>query len=448
MVMRKVLKFGTDGIRGHADEWPFLNDSLYVLGQALCRWVMQKNQSDQVSIMIGYDTRFSADRIKQALALGFSAQGKSTIIDVGVIPTPLLSWWMVQKSNIDMAIMISASHNPYYDNGIKIFGADGEKINEHDEQMILLYYEEIIKTMTLIPEQSHSASIAFSLEWKEAYFAWIKQHVEKNFWFDGTIVIDTAHGALSSVAADVLKQFVQRVVVMNAEPNGKNINEQAGALYPELLAQKVLEEKALLGFAFDGDGDRVMAVDEHGNIRDGDDMLYLLLSHPLFQSQRLVIGTIMSNVGFEQALQNRSIQLVRTPVGDKYIASALQKMGTLLGGEPSGHLIIKPYLTTGDGLFVAVKILETIVKKYASFDQSFVRFKQVHQVVKVSYKIPLEELSCYPMLQNLHQEISPGRMIVRYSGTEPVIRVTTEHADDFIANSINEQVVALLKNAF
>ncbi len=447
MVMRKILKFGTDGIRGHADEWPFLDDSLDALGQALYRWMMQKSRSEQISIMIGYDTRLSADRIKHAIARGLSMQGQISIVDLGVIPTPLLSWWMVRQPQVDAAIMISASHNPYYDNGIKIFGSNGDKINEHDEQMILSYYEEVRKKSVYLV-QDYSFSLRQFFDWKAAYIEWILQQIEKDFWVDATIVIDTAHGALSSVAVDVLQRFVKKVVVMNAEPNGTNINEQAGALHPELLAQKVLEEKALLGFAFDGDGDRVITVDEKGSIRDGDDMLYLLLSHPLFQSQRLVIGTIMSNVGFEQALQQRSIQLVRTPVGDKYIACALQKMGTLLGGEPSGHLIIKPYLTTGDGLFVAIKILETIVKKYASFDQSFVRFKQVHQVVKVSYKIPLEELSCYQMLQDLHQEISPGRMIVRYSGTEPVIRVTTEHVDDLIAYRINEQAVALLKNSF
>ncbi|MBL4587824.1 hypothetical protein JKY79_00610 [Candidatus Babeliales bacterium] len=355
----------------------------------------------------------------------------------------------LKKKKTTIAIMISASHNSYFDNGIKVFDVATGKINEHDEHQITELYNATYSCLDdVIFKRSYRHTFPLCNDWKDFYKKWIQKIIPYNTLCESKIVIDAANGAMSEMAVDVFRLFVSDVVVINAKPNGKNINAGCGAMYPEKLAEIVIKEKALLGFAFDGDGDRVIAVDYHGHIRDGDEMLYLLLQHPDFYNQKIIVGTIMSNVGFEQALQSEGKQLVRTPVGDKHVAHAMKKHASLIGGEASGHIILKPYISTGDGLFVAIKVFETIINKYANFDDSFTRFIQINKSLPISSRIPIEELNCYQELQALHQEITPGRMIVRYSGTEEIIRITTEHEDEAIAEAINKQIVSLLANAY
>lgn len=447
--MDKKITFGTDGIRGHADRWPFTDDSLYVLGFSLFEWIVRKyGYDDDLSIMIGYDTRESAERIKKALMHGLLHVDNVIIHDVGIIPTPVLLWW-AQKKNATVAIMISASHNPYFDNGIKVFDVATGKINQQDEDCITELYNRTYSSVDFITfKQSNIPVLSLNNDWKNCYKKWIQDVFPKNLFCEAKIVIDAANGAMSDIAVDIFKLFVSELVVLNAKPDGKNINVESGALYPERLARTVVEEKAILGFAFDGDGDRVISVDSYGQVRDGDDMLHLLLQHPDYCNQKTVVGTIMSNSGFEQALKLKEIKLIRTAVGDKHVTSAMREHASMIGGEASGHIILKPHTTTGDGLFVAMKVFETIFHKHACFSNSFARSVQIHSSLPITERVPFEDLYCYQELQNLYQKITPGRMIVRYSGTENLVRITTEHENEFIAETINKQAVTLLKNAY
>jgi phosphoglucosamine mutase len=441
--MKKRIVFGTDGIRGNADQWPFLNQTIYALGRAFARWAMQKNNTDTLKVMIGSDTRASVERIKQMLFLGIERESPvAQLIDCHVIPTPALALIAKKKPDVHGSIMISASHNPFYDNGIKMFNNQGEKIAQSDEEQIAVFFSMIAEEEPLL----HELRIK-NYAWHNEYLSWLKTECLSAFVYPKKVVIDCAHGATVALAEAAFKPFVGELIVINAAPTGKNINENAGALCLDSLVCKVLEEEASIGFAFDGDGDRVIAVDSHGVVRDGDDILALLLLHPDYNKELSVVGTVMSNSGFESWLQKHNKKLFRTPVGDKYVAAAMIKDGLLLGGEPSGHIIVSNHTKTGDGILVALKVLETMVLAGAAFESSFDRFVQVHEALSVSQKIPLEELSCYSSLELIHKSIHPGRIIIRYSGTEPVLRVMVEHAHQEEAHKLSKEVVQLLQKA-
>lgn len=440
--MQKQLSFGTDGIRGDARTWPFVDEALIKLGRAIRLWLCEKHGTEFPSIMIASDTRYSADRIKADLLQGFALGSQQQIRDLGVLPTPALFTLAHHDLSCHAAIMISASHNPCHDNGIKICDARTGKIDAADEQRIVEIFHQIkdLETAPLI-----SGIVG---QWADAHVAYqsmITRMLVPRMAAGKKVVLDVAHGATVSTARALFEAAGAEVILLNAEPNGTNINEQCGAVHPEALAAAVLFHQADIGFAFDGDGDRVIAVDHHGIERDGDAMMYLLLQHPAWRDQAGIAGTIMTNGGFEAALQAQGRRLIRTSVGDKHVAAALEQEELLIGGEPSGHLILRNHSLTGDGVLAALKVLETIVLSGASFSEGFKPYAQVSLKLRVANKIPLDSFACAEQIQKTEQQLLTGRLVVRYSGTEPVLRVMVEHADEHVARRHATELVTALQ---
>lgn len=430
--MDRHIKFGTDGIRGNADTFPFTNDALVALGKSFSVWASKRYATSQPRFLIGCDTRISCPRIKQALIQGITAQN-GLVTDAGIIPTPAVGCLVGKKSGFSCGIIISASHNRYTDNGIKLFDPITGKLTDIDEQQIIeLFYNFFGGSMNDAPG-------TFPLTiWNEAiisYASIICSYFPKYFLQELTIVLDCAHGATFFVAPDIFTQLGATVIKLNDQPTGMNINDTCGSLHPEKLQKAVLMHNAHIGFAFDGDGDRVIAVNKDGIIKDGDDLLAILLEHPSFKENSGIVGTVMTNKGLENLLVSRNQKLIRAKVGDKYVAQELEKENYVLGGETSGHIIIKDFLVTGDGIFVALKVLESILSSGNIAMETFEKHAQVIINVPVACKKDLASNSIKPIIDQHEQLLSGGRVLVRYSGTENVLRIMTESLHPERANS-------------
>lgn len=422
--------FGTDGVRGLANVYPMSPDMILRLGQAI--GIYFGTRQNNARILIGKDTRRSGYMLEQALCSGICSVGVDAYF-LGPLPTPGIAY-LTRGMRASAGIVISASHNPFHDNGIKIFSADGYKLADEVEDEL----ERLVQDPSLAENVPTGADIGTARRIDDAigqYSVFLKEQFPKQLRLDGLrIVIDCANGAGYRVAPKVFEELGAEIFVIGDEPNGLNINEHCGALYPQSLREKVLLYKADLGIALDGDADRIVAVDEKGEIIDGDEML-AAVGVSLLKKGKLrnntVVSTVMSNMGLEVALGKHGGKLLRAKVGDRYVMETMRGGDHMLGGEQSGHLIFRDSSTTGDGILAGLKFLEIMIEdgvKASDLRQTMTRFPQIIKNVRVAEKIPLENLKGFQAaLKNAESNLSNnGRVLVRYSGTESMARIMVE----------------------
>ncbi|MCS7279018.1 MAG: phosphoglucosamine mutase [Thermodesulfobacteriaceae bacterium] len=440
--MKRKL-FGTDGIRGEANVFPMLPELALQVGRAI--GYLFKNHTFS-KVIIGKDTRLSGYVFEASLVAGLCSMGVSTWL-VGPLPTPAIAF-LTKDMRADAGIMISASHNPYYDNGIKIFDKEGFKLSDELEEKIeSLIFDENFQNI-----RQYKGDLGRAFRIKDAigrYAVHLKSSIPTYINFEGLkVVIDCANGAAYQVAPQTLEELGAEVISLGCSPNGLNINENCGALFPQRLREKVLESKAHLGIALDGDGDRIVMVDEKGALVDGDELLALFgveLKNRNQLFQNTVVGTVMSNLALENFLLQKNINFIRTPVGDRYVVSKLKEIGGILGGETSGHIIFLDKTTTGDGLLTALKVMALIKEKEKPLSELvhlFDKYPQIIKNVKVKYKKPVEEIEGLLEKMTLANKKlkGKGRIVVRPSGTEPKYRVMVEGEDETLIREIAEEL--------
>ncbi len=426
--------FGTDGIRGKARQYPLDGATMYALGEALAHRVGKSR------VLLGMDTRESGPEIARALSAGLAAGGAEAML-IGVIPTPGAAY-LCRTTDAAAAISISASHNPFADNGVKIFGHDGMKVPDAVEEQIEDELRALRREDVTVPE----TPLQENEELIEIYERFLISGVPPSALAGKKVVLDAGYGAAYRIAPEVFRRAGAEVVVIHDAPNGRNINEQSGALHPERLAQTVVEQQAHFGVAFDGDADRAIFADDAGKIRDGDEIIYLWAKHLKLP---LVVTTVMSNFGFEKQLKAEGIELLRAQVGDKYVLEQMLERNALLGGEQSGHIIDRTVHTTGDGIHTALvfgHILSEIGQPFSQL-HTFDPMPQLLLNERVAAKPPLDSLPRYQAAQKeaLAELAGRGRILVRYSGTENLVRVMVEGEDDAQIRRIAERLREVLK---
>ncbi len=433
--MKKL--FGTDGMRGEAGKFPLDAATVEIVGASLANHLQEK-LSRAPLIVIGRDTRQSGPWLEQALARGVTQAG-ADLRSGGVITTPGVAY-LARVLSADAGVVISASHNPYQDNGLKIFAAQGSKLDEATERLI----EKDIFSQTQnqratgadgsnsLPASGNSVE-AESLQ--SRYLDFLSDEIGRGLSLAGIkLVVDCANGAASALAPALLKRLGANVIAINNTPDGRNINLNCGSLHTEQLQSDVVKQHADLGVAFDGDADRSLFVDAQGQLVNGDGTLWLLANYLNARgelNQQTVVATVMSNVGLELALKSRGISLFRTDVGDKYVLEELMRSGATLGGEQSGHIILPKLSLAGDGLITTLCVLRVITEEQKSLQQlaeGFQVFPQILINVEVAQKLPFAEvLSITEVSRDIENELgSRGRLLLRYSGTEPLARVMIE----------------------
>jgi len=427
--------FGTDGIRGKAGVYPLDPATMYAMGVALAHRV------NGAQVLLGMDTRESGPEIARALAAGLKAGGSQAVF-VGVIPTPGVAY-LCRTTDAAAAISISASHNPFEDNGVKIFGHDGMKVADAIEEEIEDELRALRREDVAIPKEP----VTENAELIEAYERFLISGVPPAGLKGKKVVLDTGHGAAFQIAPEVFRRAGAEVVVIHDAPNGRNINANAGAMHPEHLAQIVVEQQADYGVAFDGDADRAIFADDAGKIRDGDEIIYLWAK---YLRQPRVVTTVMSNFGFEKQLKADGIELLRANVGDKYVLELMLQHDALLGGEQSGHIIDRTVHTTGDGIHTALVFGHILGEMGVPFSQlhTFDPMPQLLLNEKVASKPPLESLAKYQAAhaKAMKELNGRGRILVRYSGTENLVRVMVEGEDEAQIRRIAEELRGVLKS--
>ena len=418
--------FGTDGIRGRVGDHPITADFFMKIGWAVGSVLAAKGKS---SVVIGKDTRVSGYIFESALEAGFLSAG----VDVGMLgpmPTPAVAY-LTRAYNASAGVVISASHNPFYDNGVKFFSAEGLKLSEADQREIEQKLEEPMQSV----DSSHLGKARRHEQPIGRYIEFCKSTFDRSVNLDGlNIVIDCANGATYHIAGSVFKELGANVSLINNTPDGFNINQNCGATDTQQLQQTVVEAKADLGIAFDGDGDRVMMVDESGELVDGDELVFVL-AHALHKENRLnnntVVGTKMTNLGMRHALRDLDINFIEADVGDRFVMEKMQENGAILGGEGSGHIICLNQTSSGDGIVAALQVMEVLAKSgtsLANLKQGMNKYPQVLINVKTEEKVDLEQ---HDVLKRTQLEVErqlgdEGRVLIRASGTESLIRVMVE----------------------
>jgi phosphoglucosamine mutase len=430
--------FGTDGIRATVGESPFTTTQLLTLAHAIARWACNTYGSSP-RILIAHDTRISCHFVKATLKAGLFLH-PITLIDAEVLPTPALCKIMQQDSSFDCGIMISASHNPYHDNGIKIITKHGIKLDAVDADIITRFFH----TPTTQTYHSFGTQIQEDALQKR-YQDLMLSYFPSNFLHNKKIILDCAHGATYAIASTLFQACGAQTIIINNTPNGTNINNHCGSVYPQQLQQAVKEHNADLGFAFDGDGDRVIAVNIKGEVCTGDDMLAFLLDHPAYKQQINVVGTVMTNYAFEQFLQTYNTRLLRVAVGDKAVSEKLIQENGLIGGEPSGHIILRDYLDTGDGIFTALRVAHTAMLTNNWTIKKYQEYPQILLNVRVAHRHNLKEDPYASIINKYQKQLQNGRLIVRYSGTEPVLRIMVESAQKAIAETLAHELSHVLQ---
>jgi phosphoglucosamine mutase len=445
--------FGTDGIRGKAHRYPLDQPTMFAMGEALAHRITGlqdagrgvRNRNPQTTthnlILLGMDTRESGPEIARALSAGIAAGGGKAIF-IGIIPTPGVAY-LCHASDAAAGISISASHNPFEDNGVKVFGHDGMKLPDAVENEIEAELLAIRRDHVDVP----AIELNENRELIEKYEAFLVDDVK----VPKRVVLDAGHGAAYRIAPEVFRRVGAEVTVIHDQPNGRNINEQSGSQHPERLSEVVVAEKADFGVAFDGDADRAIFVDDAGRVRDGDEIIYLWATREK-RAGRLrgncVVTTVMSNFGFEKQLRKDGIDLVRAPVGDKYVLEAMLERDAILGGEQSGHIIDRTLHTTGDGIHTALAFGELLAEDGRPFSKlkTFDPMPQVLLNQKVGSKPPLESLpELQKALRTATDELGgKGRILVRYSGTENVVRVMVEGENGAQTREIAERLRSVL----
>ena len=429
--MRKL--FGTDGIRGQANVYPISPDLVLRLGQAIGVFFKEKHNTPK--ILIGKDTRRSGYMLEQALAAGICSVGVEVHF-LGPLPTPGIAY-LTRGLRASAGIVLSASHNPFEDNGIKIFSANGYKLPDEAEEQL----EALIDSKTLDQHLPTGARIGRARRVDDAigqYAVYLKEQFPKHLTLDGLrVVIDCAHGAAYKVAPKVFSELGAELFLLGNKPDGTNINDNCGALHPQHLAEQVKLYKADIGLGLDGDADRLVVVDDRGEMIDGDEILAICgirMSRKGVLRKNVVVSTIMSNMGLDIALSHVGATTVRTKVGDRYVMEEMLRGDFNLGGEQSGHLIFRDSATTGDGMLAALHLLQIMIedgKKISELRRCMTRLPQVLKNVAVREKIPLEQL---PELSDIIAKMETklgktGRILFRYSGTESVARIMVEGQD-------------------
>ena len=449
--MRKL--FGTDGIRGLAGDFPLDAGTVFLIGQALGHQLAKKQK--QPRVVLGQDTRESSAWIADTVAAGMASRG-ATIESAGVVPTPAVAY-LARGRKLSAGIVVSASHNPWTDNGIKVFGGDGHKLPDALELEIEGEIFQLLERTKAAPDPPPSPAVTLpgSEELRRAYDDWLAGSIAKPSLAELRMVVDCANGAACSVAPPLFRALGLNAEFLYTLPDGQNINENCGALHPKVVAHAVLEKKAGLGITFDGDADRALFADAHGNVINGDAVL-LLIARDLKARGILpadtVVATTMSNMGLEAALQRSGIRMLRAPVGDKYVLEEMRKCGATLGGEQSGHILFADQTTTGDGLLTALRVLDVMArsgKPLAELVADLKVFPQVIKNVRVREKSPLEKI---PEIARAIQEAERmldgnGRVVVRYSGTEPLARVMVEAESEAEMRRHADAIAAAIQKA-
>ncbi len=422
--------FGTDGIRGKVNQGNITGEKFFKFGLASGNYFKNQKKTKQIAI-IAKDTRLSGYTLEPALVSGLVSGGMH-VFTLGPLPTNGLA--MLTKSmKANMGIMITASHNPYYDNGLKLFGPDGMKLSDKIEKKI----EKLIDTKNSkqLTNPKYLGRVKRLENGNEKYIKILKNNFPKNFHLRGTkIVLDCANGACYKAAPKMLKELGAKVISIGVKPNGLNINEKCGSTFPSKIKTAVVKYKANVGIAFDGDADRVIMCDEKGKTIDGDQIIAMLARRWKFKKilKGGVIGTLMSNYGLEKFLNEQKIKFSRSKVGDRYVKEKMKKLNYNLGGEQSGHIILGKFATTGDGLLVALEVLFSLRKgkKASQLLKVFKPLPQVLENVVVTDKNILNNLKCKDAIKKANRLMGKnGRILVRKSGTEPKIRIMAESYD-------------------
>jgi len=441
--------FGTDGIRGLANSHPMTSEVALKVGMAAGK-VFQSG-THRHRVVIGKDTRLSGYMLEAALMSGFTAVGMDVFL-LGPMPTPAVAM-LTRSLRADLGVMLSASHNPSHDNGIKLFDPDGYKLSDEMERQIEDLVDGDAKSLLAPAERIGRATRVESAQ--ERYIEFAKRTLPKNLRLDGLrIVIDCANGAAYKVAPEALWELGAEVIKIGVEPNGLNINLKCGSTSPEALVSKVKEVRADIGIALDGDADRVVIVNEKGQMVDGDQIM-AVIAESWHRRGKLaaggIVATVMSNLGLERYLKGQGLSLARTPVGDRYVTEHMRKHGFNVGGEQSGHIVLSDFTTTGDGLVSALQVLACVVSTGKSVSQVCHRFDPLPQVlmnVRYANGKPLEDSRVVKAIESAKVKLGDhGRLVIRPSGTEPVIRVMAEGDDERMVSSVVGDIVDAVRSA-
>ncbi len=451
--MRKL--FGTDGIRAVAGESPLDPRTIYASGQALAQKLANDAPGRPARVVLGMDTRESGPWIAATLTAGLRAAGAEVVFG-GVLTTPAIAF-LARKHGLGAGVVISASHNPWQDNGIKIFGGNGYKLPDATELGIETLIEQQLAAHNdgdhaIAADPSTLPAVDESLRFE--YIQFLLAAVPGISLDNRAVVIDCANGAASTIAPQLFAELGGTVQITHASPDGRNINERCGALHPDVVAAEVKERGAVMGFTFDGDADRALFADEHGRVINGDAVM-LACARDLHARGELandtVVATTMSNMGFEAALRRSGIRMLRAPVGDKYVLEEMQKTGASLGGEQSGHILFPAKATTGDGLLTALMVLDVVHRSGKTLGELIGDLKNFPQViinVRVREKKPLDSLpTVVDSIRAAEAELrDTGRVVIRYSGTEALARVMIEAEDEARMRHHAEAIAGAIRN--
>jgi len=447
--MKKL--FGTDGVRGVANVYPMTCEMAMQIGRGIAFLVKDKKRRQR--IVIGKDTRLSGYMIENALAAGICTMGVDILL-VGPLPTPGIAF-ITTSMRADAGVVISASHNPFQDNGIKIFSGDGFKLPDEQEGAIedLIFSQKMASLRPVAEELGKAKRIEDA---RGRYVVFLKYTFPPRYTLDGLhIVLDCAHGAGYVVAPAVFEELGAKVTAIGVHPDGKNINHECGALYPQVMANKVRDLGANLGIALDGDGDRLIIADEQGEIVNGDHIMAICAADLLARKKlrkKTLVATVMSNLGLEKAMARIGGTMVRTRVGDRYVVEEMRKKGYNFGGEQSGHLIFLDYNTTGDGILAALQLLAIMKKQgkpLSELKKIMELFPQVLKNVKTAKRIETTNIPGFDKtVKTMDEKLGEdGRILVRPSGTEPVIRVMVEGEDLDMINGMADELCELIRKA-
>ncbi len=443
--------FGTDGVRGMANEGAMTPETAFRIGAGIV-YQLRKTTKHAPRVVIGKDTRLSGYLLETALSAGVCTWGGRVMLS-GPLPTPAVAH-LTTSMRADAGVVISASHNPYYDNGIKIFGKDGFKLPDEAEAEL----ERLIESDALDEGRPTGSDVGVAERLDDArgrYVAFVKQTFPSELTLEGLrIVIDAAHGAAYRVGPTVLAELGAEVFAIGVDPDGRNINEKCGAVHPAACAAEVIRQRADVGIALDGDADRVIVIDEKGNEVDGDAVMALCASRMLRDrklKKKTLVATVMSNLGLERAIEAAGGKLVRTAVGDRYVVEEMRRHGYNLGGEQSGHMIFLDHASTGDGLIAGLQLLAMAVREQKPLSTlakaAMTRVPQVLVNATLKARRPLDELpKTKKAIAAAEKKLGKsGRIVVRWSGTEPKLRVMVEGESDALIHTLADSVIAQAK---
>jgi phosphoglucosamine mutase len=441
--------FGTDGVRGTANEWPMTAEMALRIGAAAGRY-FRNDGSNGHRVVIGKDTRLSGYMFENALTAGLTSTGMNVLL-LGPVPTPAVGM-LTTSMRADVGIMISASHNPHHDNGIKFFGPDGFKLSDEAEAEI----EKLVETGVETTQANNIGRATRIDDGRFRYAERIKATFPQGMRLDGLkVVIDCANGAAYKVAPEVLWELGATVIPVGTQPNGFNINDGVGSTHVRTAAEAVVSHGADIGICLDGDADRVMILDENGQVADGDQLMALMAARWATLGRLkggTLVATVMSNLGLEHFLTGRGLRLERTAVGDRYVVEAMRAGGWNLGGEQSGHIVMTDYATTGDGLLAGLQFLAAMVETGRPASELVRQFETVPQLLRnvryASGAQPLAAPEVVAAIEGAKARLSGGgRVLIRKSGTEPLIRVMAECTDEGLLRSVVDDIVAAVERA-